>query len=176
MKYNNFEQDLRREQDVEAQEHIQAFYKRYFSNYEAKFVEYDESYGKYLQHAGVDRVLTYNGTPFKQYWVQEKVIFSDYPNFLFEYEKKSGAEGWAISNSEKADYLLYYMNGTFYIFHFGLLRKWLRENLELFIYKYRKDTDNKNLMIPIDTAIRELNKEYVTVIGIDKELERINFE
>lgn len=174
MMYTNFEQDLRREQDKGKQEHIQEFYEVYFKNYEAHAVEYDESYGKYLQHAGVDRVLTYKGTPFKQYWVQEKVIFSDYPNFLFEYEKKSGAEGWAISDSEKADYLLYYMNGTFYIFHFESLRKWLKDNLKLFIYKYRKDTDNKNLMIPINTVIRELNKEYTSVIEVNKELERVN--
>lgn len=176
MTYNNFNEQLAKEQNPEVQEHLTAFYLMYFSNYEVVSIDYNNPYGMFLQHAGVDKVLLKkypNGNFKEQKLIQEKIVFSSYPNFLFEYERKSGAEGWAISLDEKPDYLLYYMNGDIYIFYFEALRKWLRDNKELFIRKYRKDTDNKNFMIPIDYVMRTLNKENLNVIKFNKDLERL---
>lgn len=81
-------------------------------------------------------------------WIQEKVLQSNYPNFMFEYKKRSGVDGWAISKQEKADWLVYYMAGTIYMMKFDDVRAFLIENLDLFKRKYYFKTDNHNVNVP----------------------------
>lgn len=160
--YNNFTDELKKEQDSTAQHIIQAFYHDNFHKWRAEYIDYSTPYGRILQHAGVDRVLTKEnsyGSITSQLWIQEKITFKKYNKLLFEYEKRSGAEGWAISYEERADWLVYYMDGTIYLINFKKLREWLRDNLEEFKASYRFDTDNKNVIIPIDKIRYNMNKE-----------------
>lgn len=159
--YNNFQSDLKKEQDTKAQANIAAFYKKFTGGgWKVLFVDYEVGYGNLLQHAGVDRILVKEnsyGTPTKQVWVQEKVTFNKYPNMMFEYEKKSGAEGWAISDDEKAEWLLYYMDGTIYWINFPKLREYLQNNIKSLRFKYYFKTDNKNVNVPIHEIMYNLN-------------------
>lgn len=164
--YSNFHKDLRKEQDYKAQANIAAFYRKFAGNYRALFVDYESDYGKYLQHAGVDRILVkenHYGTPIKQLWVQEKVTFNKYPKMMFEYEKKSGAKGWAISDDERAEWLLFYMDGTIYLIDFPKLREYLQANLKQFRAKYFFQTDNKNINVPITELVYNLNKDDIGI-------------
>lgn len=172
--YNNFYQDLAKEQDTEAQEHLQGFYKRHFSTYEPLYVDYNTDYGMFLQRAGVDRILLSKGKQFKQLWIQEKIAFNNYPNFLFEYQKKSGAEGWGIAPEEKSEYLIYYMNKRIYLFHYESLKQYLRSKLDEFIDMYYLKTDNHNIVIPKRRVFEELNKTQLNVIEFDEYYNRVN--
>lgn len=171
--YNNFHASLAKEQDAGAQEQLARFYDMYFSNYNPIPVDYNSGYGMYLQHGGVDRILLSRGSTFSQLWIQEKISLKNHDNFLFEIEKKSGAEGWGISPQERADYLVYYMGGEIYIFQYEALKTWLRANLKSLRANYYFKTDNHNVIIPKSKVFEELNAEVVNVIALDKNLNRI---
>lgn len=157
--WNNFNSDLKKEQDSTAQKNLDAFYQKYLPDYQAMYVEYDSSGGKFLQHAGVDKIFAkYNqyGSITSQIWIQEKVLFSNYPNYMFEYEKKSGAKGWAVCPHEKSDFIVFYMLGEITVFKTAELREWLTANLDSFKRQYRYDTDNKNVNVPKSVVMQGL--------------------
>lgn len=151
--YNNFHQDLAKENDQGARERLSRFYQRVFPQLTATQVDYNTDYGKFLQSAGVDIILhqaNYYGGIQKQYWLQEKVTFKKYPNLLFEYEKKSGAPGWAISPQEKADFLLYYQDGDIYLMPFQQVRTYISKHLERLKQTAYIKTDNHNVRLAIE--------------------------
>jgi hypothetical protein len=154
--YNNFHKALAKEKDKKAQARLRAFYKKYFKSYKVIDVDFKTGYAKYMQLAGVDKIL-YKQAGNKQIWIQEKVCSKNYPNVLFEYKKKSGALGWAICPNEKSKYIVYYMDGEILLFDTVELREWLTDNLERFKQKYLKQTDNFNLVIPKDIVYDSLD-------------------
>lgn len=158
--YTNFKESLAKENDTTAQKNIHNFYRVYFDGLTPIRMDYETEYGKLLQHAGVDTALikeNYYGSINKQIWIQEKVTHKKYSSLMFEYEKKSGLDGWAIDRHEKADYLLYYCAGTIHFINFPILREFLTDNLEEFKLLFSFDTDNKNIVIPIHLLKKELS-------------------
>lgn len=154
-KYNNFSEALEKEKNSTAQGHLEAFYSKYLGElmegYEVYDIDYNDPYGQILQSAGVDKVFvkrnTY-GSIEKQVWIQEKVCGANYPNFMFEYRKKSGADGWATDPDEKSKYIVFYHGGEITVFETNKLRTWLLDNLSNFKRKYKYKTDNYNVNIP----------------------------
>jgi hypothetical protein len=158
--YNDFKAAQKKENDVAAQRNIHNFYKTYFKGFTPIRIDYDAPYGKLLQSAGVDTALikeNYYGSINEQIWIQEKVTFKQYSSLMFEYEKKSGKQGWAIEPHEQADYLLYYCAGEIHFMNFPILREFLTDNLEDFKQRFRVDTDNKNICVPIEMLRVSLN-------------------
>lgn len=150
--YNNFKHYLKKEQNEEAREYLNAWYKEQFPDFEIEIIDYESQNGNYLQHNGVDVILykknKYGGIE-KQYWVQEKIVFAQYNKLMFEYKKASGADGWAVDPLEKADYLVYYHDGNIYLMQYREVRAYIRENLPLFKARYAFKTDNYNVNVPI---------------------------
>lgn len=150
--YDNFKESLLKETDVMARENIDRLYRNKFPSYQQQMIDYDSDYGRFLQSAGVDVILfneNYYGGLKTQYWIQEKITFRKYDKLLFEYEKHSGAKGWAISPSERADFLLYYQDGDVYIMNFDDIRNYVTENLERLKKTGYVRTDNHNVLVPI---------------------------
>lgn len=172
--WNNFNSDLKKEQDATAQANLEAFYQKYLPDYQAMYVEYDQAGGKFLQHAGVDKIFAkYNqyGSITSQLWIQEKVLSSNYPNFMVEYQKKSGAKGWGLCPHEKADFIVYYMAGTIYVMKYSDLRSYVTDNLEELKSKYYYKTDNHNINIP--KAVLEANIKVGTCLPSEYQKEGV---
>ena len=151
--YSDFNSDLKKEQDTTARDNLTRFYQAKLPEFEIQMIDYNSDYGKFLQTAGVDIILTkYNsyGGIKKQHWIQEKVTFKKYDSLLFEYEKKSGAKGWAVSPDEKADFLLYYLAGDIVFVSFPSVRKYIQDNLDRLKAQSYIKTDNHNIFISIE--------------------------
>jgi hypothetical protein len=148
-KYRNFHEALKKEKNPIAQEHLTAFYNKKMKGYEIQEVPYEDFYERCFQRSGVDKIL-YKGDKenFKYFYIQEKVLDSNYPNVMFEYKRKSGKDGWAICEDEISHYTVIYMAGEILVFDTKELRKWLTSNLEQFKEKYYYKTDNHNVNIP----------------------------
>lgn len=155
MNYNNFHESLKKEQDLQARENLDQFYKIHFPDFKIDIIDYNSNEnGKYLQTMGVDVVATkynYYDSISKMYLIQEKITFKEYNSLMFEFKKKSGADGWAVSNFEKSDIIVYYQDTNIYSFNFNSLRTYLRENLNELIEKGYYKTDNHNIIVPIST-------------------------
>ena len=71
--YSNFNSDLKKEQDTTARDNLTRFYQAKLPEFEIQMIDYNSDYGKFLQTAGVDIILTkYNsyGGIKKQHWIQ----------------------------------------------------------------------------------------------------------
>lgn len=155
---DSFADSLLKEKNGTNRAKINAFYELVFPAYEVTIIDYDaHEYGKFLQASGVDTVLTkYNkyGSIDKQIYIQEKIIQNKYKKMMFEYKKASGNAGWATCPREKADLLLYFMNGDIYLMNFRQMRKYIVNNLDSLIQQGYYKTDNYNVNVPI-TQLQE---------------------
>lgn len=163
MGYSNFKEALGREKDTGARGKLNKFYSKLLKGYEITYIDYEaHEYGKFLQSSGVDMIATkYNsyGSIQKQFFFQEKITFNRYSRLLFEYEKRSGEEGWATSMQEKADFLVYYQDGRIYLIDFNECREYLRKNLStLKLIGYCK-TDNHNVLVSITELEKNVKME-----------------
>lgn len=163
MGYTNFKEALGKEQDTGARGKLNKFYSQLLKGYEITYIDYEaHEYGKFLQSSGVDMVATkYNsyGSIQKQFFFQEKITFNRYSRLLFEYEKRSGEEGWATSMQEKADFLVYYQDGRIYLIDFAECREYLRKNLaQLKLSGYCR-TDNHNVLVSITELEKHVKME-----------------
>lgn len=159
----SFNQALLKENDSEARKQLNKYYSELLEGYEITYIDYNEhEYGKFLQSSGVDMISTkYNeyGSIQKQFFFQEKITFNRYSRLLFEYEKRSGEEGWATSMQEKADFLVYYQAGRIYLIDFAECREYLRKNLaQLKLSGYCR-TDNHNVLVSITELEKHVKME-----------------
>lgn len=158
MGYTNFKEAIDKEQDTGARGKLNKFYSELLKGYEITYIDYEaHEYGKFLQSSGVDMVATkYNsyGGVHKQFFFQEKITFNRYNRLLFEYEKRSGVDGWATCLQEKADYLVYYQDGLIYLIDYNECREYIRNNLGTLKLNGYCRTDNHNVLV----SIAELKK------------------
>lgn len=168
----NFQADLRMEANPIAQNTLQNFYKFHLPQYTVSKVEYEGLLGKTLQTMGVDKIATqYNvfGNIEHQLLIQEKiranVKFKQYNDIIFEIEKKSGKQGWAIAPEEKADFLVVYYSDVILLMKMDEIKAWLGnpDTLETYKNKYAFPTDNYNLKVPLHEVEQHITvKQYQT--------------